>query len=233
MSTGCRAGVLQRQLPLSVFWNANAFSILNLRATEKPSLIPGNGFAPPDFESQHIPVQLEAIGLQTANGERTIISTAAVTSALCSATSLSISKTPLTLRKLWQVLAEWICATHRSTPSASGRGVDICRPKTRLGSPLAAIISAVFWLMYSARQPADDDSSCSGTLSLSSRSHFRSRALVHRAYSANASLASSSFNLAIRARTRLLSSASAIASEGSLQISSPAVVLVARQSKFG
>src|SRR5712671_1155657 len=161
MSTGCRAGVLQRQLPLSVFWNANTFSILNLRATEKPSLIPGNGFAPPDFESQHIPVQLEAIGLQTANGERTIISTAAVTSALCSATSLSISKTPLTLRKLWQVLAEWICATHKSTASASGKGDDVCRPKARLGSPLAAIISAVFWLMYSARQPADDDSSCS------------------------------------------------------------------------
>src|SRR5204863_5233680 len=84
-----------------------------------------------------------------------------------------------------------------------------------------------------ARQPADDDSSCSGTLSLSSRSHFRSRALIHRAYSANASLAPSSFNLAISPRTRLSSSASAMANAGSLHISSPAVVLDARQSKFG
>jgi hypothetical protein len=88
-----------------------------------------------------MPVQLDAIGLQTANGASTIISTSAVTSALCSAISLSISNTRLTLRKSWQALAEWICATHRSTPSASGRGVDRCRPKTRVGSPLAAIIS--------------------------------------------------------------------------------------------
>jgi hypothetical protein len=37
-STGSSARVLQRQPP-SVFWKANAFSIRNLRATEKPSLI--------------------------------------------------------------------------------------------------------------------------------------------------------------------------------------------------
>jgi hypothetical protein len=72
-STGWSAGVSQRQ-PLSVFWNANAFSILSLRATEKPSLLAGDGFA------QHMPVQLDAIGLQSANGESTIISTSAVTS---------------------------------------------------------------------------------------------------------------------------------------------------------
>src|SRR6476661_6024613 len=80
---------------------------------------------------------------------------------------------------------------------------------------------------------ADDDSSCSGTLSLSSRSHFRSRALVHRAYSANASLASSSFNLAISPSTWLFSSVSAMVSAGSLHITNPAVVFVARQSKSG
>jgi hypothetical protein len=61
-SAGWSADVSQRQLPLSVFWNANAFSILNLRATEKASLLPGGGFSPPGLKSQHIPVQLEAIG---------------------------------------------------------------------------------------------------------------------------------------------------------------------------
>jgi hypothetical protein len=119
-STGWSAGVLQRQPP-SVFWKANAFSIRNLRATEKPSLITHDGFGWPGLSLQHMPVQLDAIGLQTANGASTIISTSAVTSALCSAISLSISNTRLTLRKSWQALAEWICATHRSTPSASGR----------------------------------------------------------------------------------------------------------------
>jgi hypothetical protein len=118
-STGWSAGVLQRQPP-SVFWKANAFSIRNLRATEKPSLITHDGFGWPGMSLQHMPVQLDAIGLQTANGASTIISTSAVTSALCSAISLSISNTRLTLRKSWQALAEWICATHRSTPSASG-----------------------------------------------------------------------------------------------------------------
>ena len=49
----------------------------------------------------------------------------------------------------------------------------------------------------------------------------------------SASRASSPFSLATRSRTRSLSSALAIASEGSLQISVPAAVLVARQSKFG
>jgi hypothetical protein len=60
-SAGCSAVVLQRQLPLSVFWNANAFSTLNLYATDKLSLLPGDGFALPDFTSQHVPVQLDAI----------------------------------------------------------------------------------------------------------------------------------------------------------------------------
>jgi hypothetical protein len=76
--------VLQRQ-PLSVFWNANAFSIRSFRAIAKPSLVTHDGFASPSFTSQHMPVQLDAIGLQSANGESTIISTSAVTSALCSA----------------------------------------------------------------------------------------------------------------------------------------------------
>ena len=49
----------------------------------KASLLPGGGFAPPNLRSQHIPVQLEATGLQTANGVSTIISTSAVTSARC------------------------------------------------------------------------------------------------------------------------------------------------------
>ena len=82
--------MLQRQRPLSVFWNANAFSILNRCVTDKLSRLPGDGFGLPDFESQQVPVQPDAIGLQTANGDSTIISTSAVTSALCSATSLSI-----------------------------------------------------------------------------------------------------------------------------------------------
>ena len=81
---------MQRQLPLSLFRNANVFSILNLCATDILSRLPGDGLVLPDFKSQHVPVQLDAIGLQTANGESTIISTSAVTSALCSATSLSI-----------------------------------------------------------------------------------------------------------------------------------------------
>jgi hypothetical protein len=61
-----------------------------LRATEKASVRPGGGFDPSDLKSQHIPVQLEAIGLQTANEDVTTISTSAVTSALFSATWLSI-----------------------------------------------------------------------------------------------------------------------------------------------
>jgi hypothetical protein len=89
-STGCSAVVVQRQPPLSVFWNANAFSILNLWETGRLSLLSSEGFALPDFISQHVPVQPDATGLHTANGERTIISTSAVTSAFCSATSSSI-----------------------------------------------------------------------------------------------------------------------------------------------
>lgn len=69
----------------------------------------------------------------------------------------------------------------------------------------------------------------SGTLSLSSRSHLRSRFRVHRAYSPNAAFASTSFIPAMSARTRLLRSLSAIASAGSPQIRRP-VVVAARQS---
>ena len=85
-STGCSAGELQRQ-PSSVFWNANDFSILTRCATEKLSRLPGIGFGLPALISQQVPVQLEAIGLQTANGESTTISTAAITVAFCSVIS--------------------------------------------------------------------------------------------------------------------------------------------------
>jgi hypothetical protein len=59
-------------------------------------------------------VQPDAIGLQTANGDSTIISTSAVTKASCADTSVSIWKTRLTERKSSQALAEWICATDRA-----------------------------------------------------------------------------------------------------------------------
>ena len=121
-SIGSSAGVLQRQLPLSVFWKANVFSIRSLCATEKLSLLSCNGVAFPDRRSQHRPVQADAIGLQTANGDSTIISTSAVTRASCADTSVSIWNTRLTKRKSSQALAEWICATHKSTASASGTG---------------------------------------------------------------------------------------------------------------
>jgi adenylate cyclase len=70
-STGWSAGVLQRQ-PLSVFWNANAFSIRSLRATEKPSRIAGDGFA------QHIPVQLDAMAPEKIARKLVLIGTSAV-----------------------------------------------------------------------------------------------------------------------------------------------------------
>src|ERR1700682_5131272 len=112
----------------------------------------GDGFAFPDFGSQHVPVQVDAIGLQTANGDSTTISTSAVTRAPFSATSLSISNNTLTEGKSSQLLAEWIWATHRSTASASGEDESGCPPKIFFGSPLAALTSAVFWLIHSARQ---------------------------------------------------------------------------------
>src|SRR5580693_5827610 len=221
-STGCSATELQRQPPPSIFWKANDFSIFILCATAKLSL-PGAGdcLALPDFKSQHVPVQPDAIGLQAANGESTTISTSAFTRALCADASLSSWVTRLTRRKFSQALAEWICATHKSTASASGEGEGRFSPKIRFGSPLAAMTCAVFSLKYSARQSSDGGSSSSGTLSFPARPHFRSRALVHRAYSANASLASSSFSLPIRATTWSPSSLSAMANEGSLQISIP------------
>jgi hypothetical protein len=74
--------VSQRQLPLSAFWNVNDFSTRNLLDTAKLSRLAGDGLVLPDFTSQQVPVQLEAIGLQTAKGDSTIISTSAVTSAL-------------------------------------------------------------------------------------------------------------------------------------------------------
>src|SRR5207248_11679298 len=124
--------------------NEKAFSILSRCATPKLSRLAGDGFALPDFKSQHVPVQLDATALQTANGVSTTISTSAVTSALCSATSLSISNTRLILKKSSQVLAAWIWLTHTSTASALGVGEGKCRPNRRFGSPLTATTSAVF-----------------------------------------------------------------------------------------
>src|SRR5215472_4889281 len=100
-----------------------------------------DGLGLPVDGSQQVPVQLDAIGLQTAKGWSTIISTSAVTSAVSPATSLSISNTRFTLRKSSQVLAAWICATQTSTASALGSAEAIGRPNTRLGSPWAATIS--------------------------------------------------------------------------------------------
>jgi hypothetical protein len=107
-STGCSDVVLQRQPPLSAFWKANVFSTLTRCPTDRLSLLPGVGFGLPALRSQQVPVQLDATALQAANGDSTIISTSAVTSAFCSATSLSILKTRLTVRKSPQALAEWI-----------------------------------------------------------------------------------------------------------------------------
>src|ERR1700722_17662591 len=144
-STGCSDVVLQRQ-PLPAFRNANAFAILKRCATDKLSRLPGAAFALPDFRSQQVPVQPDATGLQTANGDSTIISTSAVTSALSSATLLPIWDTRLTARKVSQALAAWICAPQSSTASASGNGEARWRPKIFPGSPLAAATSAVFSL---------------------------------------------------------------------------------------
>src|ERR1700712_4826434 len=108
--------------------------------------------------SQHVPVQLDAMVLQAVNGESTFISTSAVTSAVCNVISWLVSKTSFTARKSSQALAEWICATHKSTASALSAAENRFRPKTRLGSPLAATISAIFRRIYSARHGSDDSS---------------------------------------------------------------------------
>src|SRR5581483_4185172 len=93
---------------------------------------------------------------------------------------------------------------------------------------------AVISFSQFSRQSSDDGgSSASGTLSLPARLHLRSRSLIHLAYSANASCASSSLSLPISARTSAFSSLSPSSSVGSLQISAPAAELAARQSKFG
>src|ERR1700722_17953677 len=83
-STGCNAAELQRQPP-AIFWNANDFSILTRCATAKLSW-PGGARGPafPDRKSQQVPVQPDAIGLQTANGDRKTISPSAFTRAHCS-----------------------------------------------------------------------------------------------------------------------------------------------------
>src|SRR5215472_8652044 len=232
--TGCSADALQRQRPFSVFWNGKAFSIRRRTVTGKLSLLVGDdGPALPVFRSQHVPVQLDAIELQAAKGESTTISIPTVTSAFWFATWLSSSNTRLTLKKSPQEFFAWICETQRSTESAFGRDAGRSRPKTRFGSPLAASIPAVISFRKSSRQSCDGANSASGTLSLPARLHLRSRFLIHLAYSAKASCASSSFSLPISARTSPLSSVSPSASVGSLQISEPAAVLAARQSKLG
>src|SRR5262249_20328396 len=107
ISIGDSAVELQRQ-PLSAFWKAKAFSIRMRRDTGKLSRLDSGDddlAALPSLMSQQEPVQLEAIGLHAANGDSTIISTCAVTVALCSATWLLTSITRLTRRKSSQVLA--------------------------------------------------------------------------------------------------------------------------------
>src|SRR4029077_11920227 len=101
--------------------NANDFSILSLCATRRFSLVAGEDFWP-DAWSQHAPVQVVAIELHTANGARIFISTSAVTRASSADASVSIRIMRLTLRKSSQAFVEWICATHKSTASASGAG---------------------------------------------------------------------------------------------------------------
>jgi hypothetical protein len=71
----------------------------------------------PVRNAETIPTSRRWIGL--AGGESTIISTSAVTSALCSATSLSISNTRLTLRKSSQVLVASLRAAARRTSEPS------------------------------------------------------------------------------------------------------------------
>src|ERR1700712_695587 len=118
-SIGCNAVEPQCQ-PSPDFWNAKDFLILTRCASGKLALLPGDGLACPDCRSQHEPVQAEAIGLQAANGDSTTISTSARTLALCSEILLSTGIIRVTDRKAPQPLAEWICATQRSTASASG-----------------------------------------------------------------------------------------------------------------
>ena len=78
-------------------------------------------------------------------------------------------------------------------PDAKFDGVLINRPNKRFRSLLAAATSAVLRLICASRQVSDAENLAKRTLSLSSRSHLRSRERIHLAYSPNAALVSSSF----------------------------------------
>src|ERR1700749_572960 len=139
-------------------------------------LFGGAGAALPVLIFPHVPVQFDAAGVQTREGDSTTISMPAVTSAPWSAPSLSSSYTRLTRRKSPQGFCAWICETQRSTASAFGRDAAMRRPNTRFGSFLAAVIPAVISFNQFSRQSSDDGgSSESGTLSLPARLHLRSR----------------------------------------------------------
>ena len=149
-STGRNVSVLQRQLRPAVFWNANDFSIREPVA--RPRHFPGcpawTVFGCRVCKSQHVPVQVDAIGLQTANGASTFISTCGRHDRLASETSVSSCSNAADAQEIPQVLAEWICPDAQVDRVGIGRGRQQ-RPgrKRFLGSPLAAVISAVFRLM--------------------------------------------------------------------------------------
>jgi len=82
-------GCIAAPAAAGAFWNAKPLNPQFAR-NRKGNLRVPRRFDPSDLKSQHIPVQLEAIGLQTANEDMTTISISAVTSALFTATWLSI-----------------------------------------------------------------------------------------------------------------------------------------------
>src|SRR6202042_3251975 len=106
-STGCMAVALHCQL-LPLFRNANDFSMRKRYPTCNCSRLPAADFGLPDFKSQQVPVQPDAMGLQAVNGERTTISIAVVTSALSSLCLLSIGKIRFTARKFPHACVECI-----------------------------------------------------------------------------------------------------------------------------
>ena len=108
------------------------------------SRLPGVDFGFPDFKSQQVPVQPDAMGLQAVNGERTTISISVVTSASVAGLLAVDLKDPVHREEIPAGLAEWIWATHRSTASAFGTGDIRCLPNSFFGSPLAAVTSAIF-----------------------------------------------------------------------------------------
>ncbi len=134
-------------------------------------------------------MQPDAIELQTAKGERTTISTSAVTVASCSVSLRSIWETRLTARKFPQALADGFVPTHMIDGVGIGRGRSLMfvrkpasdRPWRQRSRPVSAVKYSREAAFRRTAAPA------SGTLSLPARSHLRSRSRPHRSNSANAS----------------------------------------------